>query len=108
MKYFKLSLMTLVLSQFTNAHAFELVCRGDERMNPQQRPLYVNCESRKSVVDALEGAWMLLRRERIGGKMEDLCWEPFRKANDMYPGIPMSGIAPAFFAQCNIALENVN
>ncbi len=76
-------------------------------MNPQQRPIYVNCENRKSVVDALEGAWLLLRRERIGGQMEDLCWEPFRKANDMYPGIPMDGIAPAFFAQCNIALEYV-
>jgi hypothetical protein len=67
----------------------------------------VDCNNRKEVIEYLESSWRLLRKERIGGQMEDMCWRPFQQAEAMHPSIPFNGIASTFFAQCNMALEYV-
>ncbi len=90
-----------------DAWAIELVCKGDDRQNPQQRAIYVDCNNRKAVIDILGSAWTTLRRERIGGDTEDLCWRPYKEAKDLPPSIPFDGIAQTFFMQCNMALEYV-
>ena len=49
---FVVALFTLPFS----ANAIELVCKGNSQQNAQQRAVYVDCASRKAVIDALGGA----------------------------------------------------
>lgn len=97
----------LLIFVFNDVKAIELVCKGDDRQNPQQRPIYVDCNSRRAVIDTLGAAWTTLRRERIGGETEDLCWRPYKEAKELHPSIPMEGIAQTFLMQCNMALEYI-
>lgn len=101
------NMIIFMISICSGAEAIELVCKGDERQSPQQRPIYVDCSSRKAVIDTLGAAWTTLRRERIGGSTEDMCWNPYKEAKELHPSIPMDGIAQTFFMQCNMALEYV-
>jgi hypothetical protein len=91
----------------TSAHSIELVCKGDSQRNSQQRAVFVNCSDRKEVIDMLGSAWQTLRKEKIGGSTEDMCWDPYKRAKDMHPSISFNGIAQTFFAQCNMALQYV-
>jgi hypothetical protein len=101
---FLAGLMIVICS---NAQSVELVCKGEQQRNPNQRPVMVDCSDRKAVIDMLGISWKALRKEGIGGSMEDMCWNPFNKAKEIHPSIDMRGIAPTFFMQCNIALEYV-
>jgi hypothetical protein len=100
---FVVALFALSLS----ANAIELVCKGNSQQNVQQRAVYVDCANRKAVIDALGGAWQTLRRERIGGNTEDMCWKPYKRAEGIHPSISFDGIAQTFFAECNMALQYV-
>ena len=50
---------------------------------------------------------MALRKERIGGSTEDMCWKPYQRAIEMPPSISFAQVAPTFFVQCNMALQYV-
>ena len=90
-----------------SSNAIELVCKGQQQRDSSQRLISVDCNNRKEVIEFLESSWRLLRKERIGGQMEDMCWKPFQQAEAMHPSISFNGIAPTFFAQCNMALAYV-
>jgi hypothetical protein len=104
----KKSLLLLATTFFVgNIHAVELVCKGERPTMQNQRTVYVDCSNRKEVIDILGAAWMELRKQGIGGTMEDMCWQPYNRAKEMHPSISFDGIASTFFMQCNIALEYI-
>ena len=90
-----------------NASAIELVCKGREPRMQNQKPIYVDCSSRKDVIDILGAAWRELRKQGIGGSTENMCWKPYQKAQEIHPSIRLDNIAPTFFVQCNMALQYV-
>lgn len=91
----------------TNAFAVQLVCKGQQSHMQNQRIIFVDCTSRVEVIDILEAAWGELRKQRIGGTMEDLCWKPYQKAIETPPFIPPQQIATNAFMSCNIALQHI-
>ena len=106
MKNIFLAIIINIIFNFSSS-ALELVCNGAQQRNLSQKPINVNCANRKDVVEALEFAWMTLRKERIGGSTEDMCWKPYQRAMEMPPSIPFAQVAPTFFVQCNMALQHV-
>ena len=91
----------------SNVFAVQLVCKGYQPQMQDQRPIYVDCTNRKAVIDALSSAWSTLRKQGIGGRTEDMCWDPYNRAKEMHPSIQFDNIAPTFFMQCNMALQYV-
>ena len=85
----------------------ELVCNGYSSSNQNLQSIKVDCSDRKSVIDALNRAWAMLRKEQISGSTEDLCYNPYKRAKELHPSISFENIAPTFFAQCNMALKYV-
>lgn len=91
-----------------NANAgIELVCKGAESRT-NHKTIYVDCENRKAFIDMLGAAWQELRKNSIGGSMEDLCWKAYSQAKDMHPSISFSNISDSFLARCNMGLAYVN
>lgn len=86
------------------AAGYELVCKGSAPTSAN-KAIVVDCSDRAKVIDTLGAAWQEVRANRIGGSTEDMCWKPYQKAKEIHPSIPMTGIAPTFFAQCNMALQ---
>jgi hypothetical protein len=90
-----------------SSNAIELVCKGQQQRDGNQRAIMVDCTKRIEVIEYLQSAWQLLRKERIRGELEDLCWKGFQQAEDMHPSIQFNMIAVTFFAQCNMGLAYV-
>ena len=103
----KILLAATLLGCMSATHGVELVCKGYQPQGNQQRSIYIDCTNRKAVINALGGAWRTLRQERIGGTTEDMCWKPYRRAEELHPSIPFDNIAPTFFMECNMALQFV-
>ncbi len=103
----KIALISFLLSLSFSANALELVCKGYQPRSGNQRPIYVDCSDRKAVIDTLGAAWSTLRKERIGGQTEDMCWRPYNRAKEMHPSIQFNNIAPTFFMECNMAMQYV-
>ena len=91
-----------------NAYAgYELVCEGNQK-HSSHRIVYVDCENRKEFVDKLGAAWMEIRKNSIGGSIENMCWEAYNQAKDMHPSISFKRISDSFFSRCNMGLSYVN
>ncbi len=104
----KLILLLSLMAGITAAHGVELVCKGQEQRNPQQRAYFVDCSNRKVVIDSLGASFSLLRQEGIGGATENLCWDPYQRAKEMPPSINFLSLAQNnLFPQCNAALQYV-
>ena len=103
----KLFLVLSLAFTVSNTFAVQLVCKGQQPQMQNQKPIYVDCTNRKEVIDMLGAAWSELRKQRIGGSTEDMCWKPYQKAKEMHPSIPFDNIASTFFMQCNMALQYV-
>lgn len=88
-----------------------MVCaasRGDTVDNIEHQTINVNCDSRRDVIDILQRAWQTLREQRIGGSLEDMCWDSFKRAESFHPSLGMNpGLASSVLAPCNLALEYV-
>ncbi len=100
---FLVCLLTVAFS----SNAIELVCKGQQQRDGNQRAIMVDCTKRIEVIEYLQSAWRLLRKERIGGQLEDMCWKGFQQAEDMHPSIPFDNLAGTFFFQCNMGLAYV-
>jgi hypothetical protein len=91
-----------------NAHAgLELVCKGAQPKS-NGKVVYINCQNRKEFVDTIGSAWRELRKNSIGGHLEDMCWEAYKQAKDMHPSISFEDISDSFLIRCNMGLEYVN
>lgn len=99
--------MLMITMGLSNVNAIELVCVGHQAQASNQRTIQVDCSDRKKVIDTLHSAWVTLRKERIGGNTEDMCWKPYNTARDIHPSIAMNNIAPTFLMQCNMALQYI-
>jgi hypothetical protein len=106
-KYFvSISFISVLL--VSNAYAgVELVCKGSQPAS-NNKSIYVNCSERKAFVDALGNAWRIIRRNSIGGSMEDMCWQSYQQAKDMHPSISFNNISDSFLMRCNMGLAYVN
>ena len=103
-KLFVLSFFIFV----TNAHAgLELVCKGGQARS-NNKIIYVDCQNRKEFIDKLGAAWKELRKNSIGGSMEDMCWKAYNQAKEMHPSISFSNISDSFLMRCNMGLAYVN
>lgn len=92
----------------TSAHAgMELICKGGQPRS-NHKTIYVDCENRKAFIDMLGAAWQELRKNSIGGSMEDMCWKAYSQAEDMHPSILFSNISDSFLVRCNMGLAYVN
>jgi hypothetical protein len=101
----KNSLIFFLFLFMSSSNAIELVCKGQQQRDRNQRAVMVDCSNRKEVIEYLESSWLLLRRERIGGQMEEMCWKPYQQAEGIHPSISFNSIASTFFAQCNMGLS---
>jgi hypothetical protein len=107
MKKIKLILVMLLLSIASTSFAgMELVCKG---RSPQSnnKPIYFNCNDRQEFVETLGKAWRTLRKNSIGGSVEDMCWKAYSQAKDMHPSISFGNISDSFTARCNMGLAYV-
>jgi hypothetical protein len=86
--------------------AIELVCSGQEASYGRTRS-EVDCSTRFAVVESLKQAWFTLRKNNIGGSLEDMCWDAYNDAKDLHPSISFEGITDSFFIRCNMGLEYV-
>jgi hypothetical protein len=75
--------------------ADELVCKG-RQAEVNNRAIYVNCSDRKEFVQSLGAAWHALRKNFIGGTLEDLCWKAYNEAKDTHPSISLIIFLKAF------------
>lgn len=103
----KIFLVFASLLFISNVSAVQLVCKGYQPQMQDQKPIYVDCSNRKTVIDVLGASWSTLRKQGIGGSTEDMCWDPYNRAKEMHPSIPFDNIAPTFFMQCNMALQYI-
>ena len=90
-----------------SSNAIELVCKGQQQRDGNQRAIMVDCTNRIEVIEYFQSAWQLLRKERIRGDLENICWKGFQKAENMHPSIPFDNLAGTFFFQCNMGLAYV-
>lgn len=102
------NLLTCLFLLFTlNANAgYELVCKGGQART-NHKIVSVDCDNRKAFIDMLGAAWQELRKNRIGGSMEDMCWKAYSQAKDMHPSISFSNISDSFLVRCNMGLAYV-
>jgi hypothetical protein len=108
MKIIKCTFISTIFTLTLNANAgIELVCKGDNKGSPH-RIVHVNCEDRREFINMLGAAWQLLRRNGIGGALEDLCWRSYSQAKDLHPSISFENISDSFLIRCNMGLEHVN
>lgn len=104
---FKYLLIFLPMFFMLNAHAgIELVCKGASA-SANHKTVYVDCENRKAFVDMLGAAWQELRKNSIGGAMEDMCWKAYNQAKDMHPSISFANISDSFLMRCNMGLAYI-
>lgn len=100
----------LLLSSLTfclQAHAgYELVCKGRQARS-NHKPVAVDCSNRKDFIEKLGMGWRTLRKESIGGSMENMCWEAYNQAKDMHPSISFDNISDSFLMRCNMGLAYV-
>ena len=100
-----LLLFTLFLSM--NVHAgYELICKGRQARS-SHKPVAVDCANRKDFIEKLGMGWRTLRKESIGGSMENMCWEAYSQAKDMHPSISFENISDSFLVRCNMGLAYV-
>ena len=108
MNHVKKLLILSALVCVTSAHAgIELVCKGGQPRS-NHKPIYVDCENRKAFIDMLGAAWRELRKNNIGGSMEDMCWQSYNQAKELHPSISFSNISDSFLMRCNMGLAYVN
>lgn len=103
----KMHLACLLMVLNTSVNALELVCKGSQQRRPQQHPIYVDCSSRKAVVDILRQAGNTVDSEGYSGAIGKLCWQSYKTAMEMHPQMDFRRVAPTLFAQCNAALQYV-
>jgi hypothetical protein len=103
----KFAIISVACCFALNAHAgIELVCQGGQSRS-EHRAVVVDCSDRQDFIKKLGGAWQLLRKNSIGGSMEDLCWKAYNQAKDMHPSISFDNISDSFLARCNMGLAYV-
>jgi hypothetical protein len=108
MRYVKYLFAVFFCVFMLNAHAgLELVCKGAQPKS-NGKVIYINCQNRKEFVDTIGSAWRELRKNSIGGHLEDMCWEAYKQAKDMHPSISFADISDSFLIRCNMGLEYVN
>lgn len=99
--------ISLILGATCNASAgVELICKG-QGPRSAHRPVAVDCNDRRAFIDMLGGAWMTLRKNQIGGQLENLCWEAYKDAKGLHPSISFNGISDSFLARCNMGLAYI-
>ena len=106
MKYFISLSIISVLYSFNVFAGLELVCEGRQPTSNNES-IYVNCSERKAFVDAIGNAWRIIRKNSIGGSMEDMCWKSYQQAKDMHPSINFNNISDSFLMRCNMGLTYV-
>jgi hypothetical protein len=104
--FFLITGLFLIMPINSALAGFELVCQGSSPSSNNKK-IIVDCNSRIEVIRALKSSWSTLRRNEIGGSMENMCWDPYQRAKALHPSISFNGIAQTFFAQCNTALRYV-
>src|SRR3546814_17689584 len=68
---------------------YELVCVNDFPQS-QHQTIFVDCSSRKAVVDKLKDAWSTLRNQEIMGDMEDMCWDALQRIRELHPAVSLN------------------
>ena len=101
-------IFTVVLTFFfaLNAEAgYELVCRG-QQPTPNLNVLYVNCENRQEVEEALGASWQELINKKSAVIFQNSCKSSYFEAKAM--SNLNSVMAKALFMNCNNALKLIN
>ena len=88
------------------AKGLEMVCQGGTPQSTR-KIVYVNCTDRVAFINALGTAWNTLRKNQIGGSLEDTCFQAYDQAKNLHPSISLNGITGGFLLRCNQGLEYV-
>jgi hypothetical protein len=96
----------LLLACISNTYAFELVCKGDAPRDAQQRPVYLNCDSKEDIVKFLGGATDFLAKKDAPGWQQQNCLNPYQQAKSM-DSLQITALAKGGYLQmCNDGLRN--
>ena len=106
-QYFVLGLLLYANSSVNSQAAVELVCTG-QSAEAGKKAFAVDCSDRNAVINAIQSAWMAIRKNNIGGSLENMCFDALTSAKDLHPSISFVGISDSFFMRCNMGLEYVN
>lgn len=99
-----LTVLTFFLA--LNAEAgYELVCRGQQPTS-NHRVIYVNCENRQEVEEALGASWQELINKKIAVILQNSCKSSYFEARAM--SNLNSVMAKALFMNCNNGLKFIN
>ena len=88
------------------AKGLEMVCQGGTPQSTR-KIIYINCTDRAAFITALGTAWNTLRKNQIGGSLEDMCFQAYDQAKNLHPSISLNGITGGFLTRCNQGLEYV-
>ena len=109
MKNFKkaIALLLLLLMFSIQSHALELVCKGYQQEDVEQRKVVLDCNSREETLGFLAASFQLIREKAYPSYMEDMCWQPYKNIKEYPPQSFGSGMAQSFINQCNQVLKNI-
>jgi hypothetical protein len=101
--FMKILAIVFLIIFSSNSTSLELACNNKPNNTPNK--ILVDCNNRYEVIRSLHESWLLLRKNYIGGQLEDICFEAYMDAKDIHPSIDMSSIVDVFFQRCNMGLE---
>ena len=87
--------------------AAELHCATTAPRDPRQRAIVVDCSNAEDVAEKLLNAWQQLRDANLGLVFEDMCWRPYKQAQNIHPVIDPRDWSPGFLSRCNTALRYI-
>jgi hypothetical protein len=82
----------------------ELVCKGRQGTS-QRSTIYVDCSDRAQVTAALKGAFLRIRQQGLTERIQDLCFEPYQRLDNLNPQVPIEGVSVGLLAKCNAGLQ---
>ena len=83
---------------------YELACDGYPPQNSPHKLISIDCSNREIFIGTLRDSWLSLRRQGIGGTIENLCWEAYNDAKDLHPSISFLSVSESFLMRCNMGL----
>ena len=83
---------------------YELACDGYPPQNSPHKLISIDCSNREIFIGTLRDSWLSLRRQGIGGTLENLCWEAYNDAKDLHPSIGFLSVSGSFLMRCNMGL----
>jgi hypothetical protein len=102
MKFF----VVLILFCAGNAYAFELVCKGQDLRNPQQRPVYINCDNKEAILGTLDRVSDFLKKNNASYVQQQNCTNVYKQFSTIASAETSALAKGGFLQMCSEGLKD--